>query len=151
MADPIPGKRYRVLAADGTSLDRCMQYVRLLHRRNAFANLLAFDQPVRVQAALFVLLGLPPVFLWASLILFTSSVAEVASIMVGWAACRLVLRSLRRRAFGVEPAANWPMSLLSEQLQPIRLLDAFVSRSLADADTSSARERRLLPHPAVSH
>ena len=124
-----------------TSVDTGLRYARLMHRWNVFANVLVFDQPLHVQALLFVLLGLPSMLLWASVLMLALDLWGFAALVLGWAGRYVLLRFVQRRTFGAAPKGSWPMSLLAELLQPIHLLHALASRKIR------WRTRTIRVHP----
>jgi ceramide glucosyltransferase len=106
------------------------QYFRLMQRWFVFANVLVADQKPGVVCLLIFFLGLPPFLLWLGLL----------SVCAGWQGClflaaallcrHLAVRWLHRIVFGQLPDFSWPVSLLSELLQPFHWAHACLSRKL---------------------
>ena len=106
------------------------QYFRLMQRWFLFANVLVADQRLHVVCLLVLFLGLPPFLLWLGIL----------SLCAGWPGClflaaallcrHLAVRRLHRLVYGQLPDFSWPVSLLSELLQPLHWAHACLSRKL---------------------
>lgn len=117
----------------GTTVTTAGAYFRLLHRWNRFGLQLVRDQPVRIQALLCGMLGLPPLLLWACV----ASACVAAALnpgawfwlppaVVAGAAVSLTMFkvAVHRQIVPELSAGNIARSLLVELLQPIHLLHA---------------------------
>lgn len=111
-----------------TSISGSRHYLRQMHRWFLFANVLVLDQSIPIQVLLVILLGLPPLLLWGSMLCLAGGWMGVA-VVVGLLVTRhSILRLLHRRFFTEPPRFSVSLSLLSELLQPIHLLHACLSR-----------------------
>lgn len=111
-----------------TSISDSGHYARQMHRWFLFANLLVLDQSRGVQILLVILLGLPPLLLWGSLLLLAGGwIGGV--ILAGLVVIRhRVLRLLHRKMFHEPPSFSPALSLFSELLQPLHLAHASLMR-----------------------
>ena len=114
-----------------TSISGPGHYVRQMHRWFLFANQLVLDQTLPIQLLLVVLLGLPPLLLWGSLLSLAGGWVG-ASVLISLLLIRhVVLQSLHRRLFPDPPQFSWILSLVAELLQPVHLVHASVSPVIA--------------------
>jgi ceramide glucosyltransferase len=110
-----------------TSVSGPGHYLRLMHRWFLFANVLVRDQPYRIQILLVVFLGLPPVFLAASLLCLAGGwwgAGIVTSVLV---MRHLLLQRVQRRIFTESLKLSWWISPVSEIVQPLHLAHACLS------------------------
>ena len=115
-----------------TSLDGLPAYVRLMHRWYLFATLLLAAQTVRVRALAFVLQGLPPLLLWATVLasLAAPSPASFATLLALLAVRAAALATLHRRFVGAPLRPRPVVSILAELLQPLHLAHALAVRTV---------------------
>ena len=103
-------------------------YRQLMHRWTLFALLLLRTQPVRVQALVTLVLGLPPVLLMLLVLRAWLVPSPVAWVMLGVV---LILRSIvivsLHRAVGTPGVHRAGASIASELWQPVHLVHALVS------------------------
>lgn len=114
-----------------TTVDGPGHYLRLMHRWFLFATLLLQKQRPFFAALITVLHGLPPLLLWATLILTTAAASKaglaIAAGLLAARAATLVL--LQRRIYGRRLYVPL-FSEISELLQPLHLLHAGVWRKI---------------------
>ncbi len=114
-----------------THVPTLQRYRQQMHRWMLFAVLLLRDESPRLRLLIGVLHGLPPLLLWALLVLAVLPPIGLPALV---AALVLVLRAgllmhLQRRAGG--RARHHPLaSLLAELLQPLHLLHAACVRRI---------------------
>ena len=106
-------------------------YAALMHRWFVFARLLLASEPPAVVALVTALYVVPPLLLWTSL-----GAALAAPSPLSAAACALVfairgglLIDVQRRTLGAA-RHDWPLSALSELLQPLHAVHAVLSSTI---------------------
>lgn len=110
-----------------TSIAGPRHYLRQMHRWFLFANVLVLDQSLPVQLLLVVLLGLPPLLLWGSLLSLAGGWFGAVVLITLLAIRHAILRSLQRRVFRDPPRFSWGLSVLAELLQVVHLAHASLS------------------------
>ena len=110
-----------------TSISGPRHYLRQMHRWFLFARLLVADQSLRVQGLLLVLLGLPPLLLWGSLLCLAGGGIGALILLLLLAARQTVLRLLQRKVFAEPPSSSWLISPVAELLQVVHLVHASCS------------------------
>ena len=111
-----------------TSISGPGHYARQMHRWFLFANLLVLDQPLAIQLMLVILLGLPPLLLWGSLLSLSGGwIGGVVLVMLA-VVRHVVLRTLHRKLFHEPPTFSPALSLIAELLQPLHLAHASLTR-----------------------
>ncbi len=111
-----------------TSIDGPKHYVRLMHRWFLFATVLVRDQTLLTQGLLLLMLGMPSLLLWLSLLCLTGGWIGVVVLVQLLGYRHLVLIALHRRVFPLPPTLSWWTSPVSELLQTIHLGHASFSR-----------------------
>lgn len=113
-----------------TSVEGCRHYFAMMHRWMLFASILIRDQSIAVQMLLTVLLGLPPVLLWSS-ILLTCLMPEMTIELFGLLLARyLLLNLVHLAAFRDSGALSPVLSLVAELLQPLHALHGLLVRTI---------------------
>ena len=110
-----------------TSIAGPRHYLRQMHRWFLFANVLVLDQSLPVQFLLVVLLGLPPLLLWGSLLSLAGGWIGTLVLITLLVIRHVTLRSLQHRVFRDPPQFSWGLSVLAELLQVVHLAHAGVS------------------------
>ncbi len=111
-----------------TSISGPGHYMRQMHRWFLFANLLVLDQPLAIQLMLVILLGLPPLLLWGSLLTLAGGWIGGVILAILVTVRHVVLRSLHRKLFHEPPTFSPALSLIAELLQPLHLAHASLTR-----------------------
>lgn len=113
-----------------THVESFADYRRILHRWFVFANRLVRDQSLATQATLAVLLGLPPVLLWLSLLAMCSPLAGAVVLAALFFIRDLHVRRLHQAVFGFAPRFSWWRSIVSELLQPVHLIGSLITPAI---------------------
>ncbi len=128
-----------------TSVMGLRHYASLMHRWMLFATLLLRDQPLGLQLAMVVLLGLPPLLLWLAMVAgfgyailsipsygstTTSPVLDLLALASLLALRHGILTAVHRLAFGADSKLHAGYSLLAELLQPLHVLHAMCVRTI---------------------
>ena len=106
------------------------QYARVMHRWFVFANVLVQAQSWVVQSLLIVMLGLPPLLLWAGFLSLLSGYVGAVILASSLVVRHTVIRCLHRLFFKPLPAFSPVVSLVSELLQPLHWLHAAISPTI---------------------
>ncbi len=113
-----------------TSVPDVRRYARQMHRWFLFATLLMREKSARVNVAIFVLQGLHPLLLWAMCIMaFCGSMADIGIVAAVLLVRQATLRRVQR-AVSADIPAHPVLSVLSELMQPLHLLNALVNRTI---------------------
>jgi ceramide glucosyltransferase len=106
-------------------------YVRLMHRWFVFARLLLASERQAVTALVGGLYVVPPLLLWSSgvLALVRPSPSSIGACAVLLAARGALLIDVQRRTLG-RARHDWPLSVLSELLQPLHALHALCNSTI---------------------
>ena len=110
-----------------TSISGPRHYLRQMHRWFLFARLLVADQLLVVQCLLMVVLGLPPLLLWGSLLSLAGRATGVLIVVLLLAARQSILWLLQQRIFADPPSSSWLISPIAELLHVVHLIHAGVS------------------------
>jgi ceramide glucosyltransferase len=110
-----------------TSITGPRHYLRQMHRWFVFANVLVLDQAVRVRCLLAILLGLPSVLLWGSLLCLAGGWTGAVVLLLFLGLRHTILRMLHYGVFPEPPRFSWLMSIIAELLQLVHLIHACVS------------------------
>ncbi|NDO83692.1 glycosyl transferase [Citrobacter sp. NCU1] len=112
-----------------TSIADAKGYFRQMHRWFLFATLLMREKSAAINLTIFLLQGLHPLLLWALLIMAFGGTAQFALLLGIFVIRHLALRYVQR-AVAAEIPSHPLLSLLSELLQPLHLLNALVNRTI---------------------
>ncbi len=115
-----------------TSVQGASHYVSLMHRWMLFATLLMFDQSLRMQFLLTLMLGIPPLLLWMAMISCVGSLSWncLAGLGLLLVLRHATLKRLHRAAFGQQQNFGCLLSLLSELLQPFHAVHGLCVRTI---------------------
>lgn len=107
-----------------TSIAGPRHYLRQMHRWFVFANMLVQDQSLKVRCLLAVLLGLPTVFLWGSLLCLAGGWPGAIFLLLLLGFRHAILRQLHYCVFPQPPRFTWLISIVAELLQLVHLVHA---------------------------
>jgi ceramide glucosyltransferase len=113
-----------------TSVVDGRQYMQLMHRWFAFANVLVASQRWYDQVLLAAFLGLPPLLLWLGLLSVASGWPGAAIVAAALLFRHGMIRTLHYMVFRAPPAFSWYLSIIAELLQPLHLLHSIFWRTL---------------------
>ncbi|GKX55410.1 glycosyl transferase [Leminorella grimontii] len=112
-----------------TSVPDVRRYFRQMHRWFLFATLLMREKSIATNLAIFVLQGLHPLLLWAMIALAFGGAANAGVLAVVLLIRHFALRRVQR-AVSADIPARPALSVLSELLQPLHLLNALLNRTI---------------------
>lgn len=113
-----------------TSVRNRQHYFAMMHRWMLFATLLIQDQTLLLQTSLTILLGLPPLLLWISIVGAILSPGLIPVLLAMLVMRQVLLSQLHMLAFRKSGELSPVLSLLSELLQPVHAVHGLIHRTI---------------------